>query len=448
MADTAARLVDRVLPDVRLRQWVLSVPFELRLLLAKNPEALSAMGRIFIEEIFRWQRSLGIRLGLATTSAAHEKLRGGAICFPQRFGGSLNLNVHYHVIVPDALFYRDTSGALRHEVLRRPSKGELEDVTYNVSVRCLKRLRRHGYLDEEDSPAEPTMMEMCLGGSVGLGNLAALSKKGEARREAVHKPDAASHKVRGGAFNIHVGDPASGKEEREHLIRYCARAPLSLERLSVSADGKVVYQLKHPIGGKTHRVMEPHQFLARLCALIPPPRHPLIRFHGVFGPASKWRAEVIPAGASPSTEREHEEERGIDEAREAESRWHGQRLDWATLLHRVYDIDALRCECGGELRFEELIESPKDAQAFLDLHQIESPRRADSQEHVEPWSDAPNIALLNGVHPARMSGSEQDTDPSSQDASPPTSKAPEGDWDCQDEIPSEDAYFQDEIPPD
>src|SRR5690606_1941696 len=53
------------------------------------------------------------------------------------------------------------------------------------------------------------------------------------------------------------------------LVRYCARAPLSLERLSVSHCGKVIYKLRKPIRGKTHRVMEPHQFPARLCALIP-----------------------------------------------------------------------------------------------------------------------------------------------------------------------------------
>src|SRR5690606_8914290 len=60
MSDTAARLVDGVLPDVRLRQWVLSVPFELRLELAKNPQALSACGRIVVAEIFRWQRQVSL----------------------------------------------------------------------------------------------------------------------------------------------------------------------------------------------------------------------------------------------------------------------------------------------------------------------------------------------------------------------------------------------------
>lgn len=54
MCSTAAHLTDRVFPDVPIRQWVLSVPFELRLLLAKNAAALSAVGRIFVREIWRW----------------------------------------------------------------------------------------------------------------------------------------------------------------------------------------------------------------------------------------------------------------------------------------------------------------------------------------------------------------------------------------------------------
>ncbi|MEO8902087.1 MAG: transposase [Polyangiaceae bacterium] len=37
-------------------------------------------------------------------------------------------------------------------------------------------------------------------------------------------------------------------------------------------------------GCRSHRVMQPVQFLARLAALIPPPRHPLVRFYGVFAP--------------------------------------------------------------------------------------------------------------------------------------------------------------------
>lgn len=47
--------------------------------------------------------------------------------------------------------------------------------------------------------------------------------------------------------------------------------------------------------------MEPVEFLARLSALIPPPRFPLIRFAGVLAPRSKWRARIVPRPPSGPT---------------------------------------------------------------------------------------------------------------------------------------------------
>jgi hypothetical protein len=87
MSNTAAHLVDRVIaPDLTLRQWVLTVPFELRLLLAAKPDALSAIGRIFIQEIQRCQRERVRALGF-------EHAEGAAVSFCQRFGSSLNWHV-------------------------------------------------------------------------------------------------------------------------------------------------------------------------------------------------------------------------------------------------------------------------------------------------------------------------------------------------------------------
>lgn len=53
MCNEAACLVDRFVPNVPLRQWVLSLPFELRRLAAPKPDVLTAMGRLFAEEIAR-----------------------------------------------------------------------------------------------------------------------------------------------------------------------------------------------------------------------------------------------------------------------------------------------------------------------------------------------------------------------------------------------------------
>jgi hypothetical protein len=45
--------------------------------------------------------------------------------------------------------------------------------------------------------------------------------------------------------------------------------------------------------------MQPTAFLARVAALVPPPRHPLIRFHGVFAPHSAWRKKIVPVPTAP-----------------------------------------------------------------------------------------------------------------------------------------------------
>ena len=41
MADSAAHMVDEVMPKRPIRQWVLSVPFPLRYLFATNPQVMS-----------------------------------------------------------------------------------------------------------------------------------------------------------------------------------------------------------------------------------------------------------------------------------------------------------------------------------------------------------------------------------------------------------------------
>ncbi len=67
-------------------------------------------------------------------------------------------------------------------------------------------------------------------------------------------------------------------------------------------DGRVAYRIRYARRGSTHRVMAPVDLLARLAALIPPPRHPLTRCFGVLSSHSKYRSHVVPrlATASPS----------------------------------------------------------------------------------------------------------------------------------------------------
>jgi hypothetical protein len=80
MSDTAAHLVDRVFPEVPVRQWVLSLPFALRYRLAYDARLVTEVLRIFVQAVFG---SLRRRAGFP---AAKKQARCGAVTFVQRFG--------------------------------------------------------------------------------------------------------------------------------------------------------------------------------------------------------------------------------------------------------------------------------------------------------------------------------------------------------------------------
>ena len=88
-------------------------------------------------------------------------------------------------------------------------------------------------------------------------------------------------------FSLHAGVAAEAHESQklERLCGYIARPAISQKRLSISPQGRVRYQLKTPWkNGTTHVEFEPVEFIAKLAALVPPPRAHLTRFHGVFTP--------------------------------------------------------------------------------------------------------------------------------------------------------------------
>jgi hypothetical protein len=64
MSQTAANLVDLVLPDPPIREWVVSLPFDLRLPVARDSALLSAVVRIVASEIDKLLGRLGSERGV------------------------------------------------------------------------------------------------------------------------------------------------------------------------------------------------------------------------------------------------------------------------------------------------------------------------------------------------------------------------------------------------
>jgi ribosomal protein S27AE len=85
MAQTAAHLVDHVIPHVPVRQWVLSLPIPLRLLLAAQPKLVTPVLQVVHRVITRHL------LGQAGLKA--DEADSGAVTLIQRFGSAANLMV-------------------------------------------------------------------------------------------------------------------------------------------------------------------------------------------------------------------------------------------------------------------------------------------------------------------------------------------------------------------
>lgn len=126
---------------------------------------------------------------------------------------------------------------------------------------------------------------------------------------------------------------------------------VSTHRMERLADGAISYELKTPYkNGTTHVVFEPLDFIARLVALVPKPRVHLTRFHGVFAPNSRYRAQV-----TSETKIKSNQTTAIDIPKGCEAR--RSKMSWAMRLKRVFNIDITVCRhCQGRVRIIACIE--------------------------------------------------------------------------------------------
>ena len=309
-------LVDRVLPDQRLRQWVMSPPFELRLAMARRPALLSAVGSILACEIGRTLNNLAKQQGVPDGLTA-------MVVATQLCGGSLNLHPHFHVLALDGVYSSPDGTQLVFTPTRAPSATEVGQVAERVHARVLRWLKRRGLLqqqrdtesdqDRNGTEPEPDPIDACAQMSLRLGQLGHVDESGESGESGVvYDSDAdllGSAKRKAGpwsgeheGWNLHAGVTVAQGDAagRERLCRYVLRPALSLDRLSWTRDGRVAYRVKYPKSpSRTHLLMQPVQLLAKLASIMPPPRRPLVRYFGLLSSASAWRSRVVPPALPP-----------------------------------------------------------------------------------------------------------------------------------------------------
>ncbi|MFQ5505664.1 MAG: hypothetical protein ACE5F1_12840 [Planctomycetota bacterium] len=126
-------------------QWVLSLPFRVRYLLAYDPELLAGVRRIFARAV----RSFLERR--ARDEGAPDGC-SGAVVFVQRFDSGLRLNVHFHALFLDGVFVRPLFGEPRLHTVRPLRDEDVARLTKALRHRILRFLRRKGRLSGEDEP--------------------------------------------------------------------------------------------------------------------------------------------------------------------------------------------------------------------------------------------------------------------------------------------------------
>ena len=225
MAESAALLVDEVLPEQPVRQWVLSFPFQLRFLFASRPEV---MGRV---------------LGIVYRAIETRLI--------QRFGSALNLNIHFHMLFLDGVYAIDTESLVFRPVSPLSPK-VLESLVQMISQRVGCYLEHQGWLARNiensylqlEAPDDSAINDL-LGHSITYriavgpqaGRKAFTLKTVPARQDN----DDNSQVAKANGFSQHavVAPKAPQRHKLERLCWYIVCPALSTERLALTSQGNI-----------------------------------------------------------------------------------------------------------------------------------------------------------------------------------------------------------------
>ena len=272
--------------------------------------------------------------------------------FLQRFGGSINLNLHVHLIVLEGVYEDRTAQGLkpRFRPQEPPTDAEIAAVLHKISQRVIRQLRKRGYLEAGTKDVVPTGYDPASDEDPELARTLAASVQqriacgeragqqvrrigsgfgDEGERPTLSGPRCAS--VNGLSLHANTHIPAHRRDQLERRIRYTARGAVLLERLEQDAYGDLLYTFTKPWSdGTTGITRSPVELLAKLAALVPLPRVPLVRYGGCLAPQSKVRGVIIP---TPRPQGLEEPEAGTP----------SPPWSWARLLKRVFGIARARC---------------------------------------------------------------------------------------------------------
>jgi hypothetical protein len=353
--------MENLLGGLPVRQFVLSMPFELRFLMARDAKLMSLILAIVnksITALYRKKAKVELKSELATTNN-HTT---GSVTFIQRYGSSLNLNIHFHILVVEGVWNKEEAKNLasnpqiksKLQPLDPPTNKDVEDLTKTMANKIKRLLEKKGYAEVGSGNDKHLVYEQegffTDGAVMDESQSASIQSRlaiGPHRGQRVRKLGQQTHmpflgELKGprcfaiAGYSLHADtfcqDIESHKLKR--LIEYVARPPFANERITRTPSGDVCLKLKRPFSdGTTHIVFTPLEFMEKLSALVPKPRIHLIRYAGAFARHTKIRPHVLVKARM-----EVQEGLQIMDAASGQSPTDKSK-SWARLLKKVFNID-------------------------------------------------------------------------------------------------------------
>lgn len=380
-AELAAHMVDNVIPHNPVRQYVVNLPFPLRFWMATHKHILARVCNIICSII---QEFILFRTSHQTREKRETRIKTGLVCFVQRFGSSLNLNPHFHIIAMDGVFYGDEQYRPLFVQMPKPTDDAIGLLAKEICETVNSYLIDEGFLVEEDGNVMVANTEDILNPDVDTDvHLPAMASSisqtiafGPRKGLPVQRlrPNAGSCRSWPNSFSPKTTSPLccsydgytvhaersilhNDRNALEKLISYAARGPLSDDRLRAMPDGNVEVKLKTAwSNGTTHLIFSPSEFIEKLIALIPPPWFHMVRPFGLFVSNAKYRKEILPGEKSDA-----------DDKKPPQKKKKKCSIKWADLLKRVFHIDVTRCQkCGGLLKLTDILMPGPNLTSLLD----------------------------------------------------------------------------------
>jgi hypothetical protein len=321
-----------------MRQWVISFPKRIRYYL-QTDAILQAVLRIVMDEV---------RKRIIACSPKIVDAQFGAISFIQRFGITLNLHPHFHLVVADGVFEKKDGSFQFHEVFLTPD--DITDTQDNICKRVLKFFAKHDWIE-----------------------------KGEVEKMLESENS-------GFSLDAKVRIESWDREGLERLIRYCARPCFASENLRWNGPW-LTYRLPKPTHtNKTFIQLDPIEFINKIAALIPPPRRHRHHYHGVFAPNAPLRPILATAAIqTPKILVPPKLQHTTNEVTKVS-------LNWAKLIARIYEVNPLLCICGKKIKITTIVTDP--VKIWRILTGIDWPTEAPD---FDPSSDFPDLEICQLV---------------------------------------------------